>query len=189
MIQPQRIGRFLGVDKFGHVQPDVAIERVAPIWQPLVVFVRDTLISRPSVRSVYLRGSIARGLAIEKFSDADFIYFSETDFDTADIELEKAVAATFPFVKALELFRLDRTGFENIRPGQKRPYYQMLLRLSACFSAAMTSPGTFCRSVSARKWSVTSFPCRATLRDCPGCCRKAATAALNKQCGNGFRDE
>jgi uncharacterized protein len=117
MIQPQRIGRFLGVDKFGHVQPDVAIERVAPIWQPLVVLVREALISRPSVLSVYLRWSIARGLAIENVSDADFIYLSETNFDTADIELEKAVAAAFPFVKGLELFRLDRMGFEKIRPG------------------------------------------------------------------------
>lgn len=134
MIQPQRIGRFLGVDKFGYVQPDVAIERVTPVWQPLVVFVRDALMSRPGVQSVYLRGSIARGLAIENFSDADFIYLSETNFDAADIELEKAIASTFPFVKGLELFRLDRAGFEKkLHPGQKRSYYQMLLKTQCLF--------------------------------------------------------
>ncbi len=135
MIEPQRIGRFLAVDKFGYIQPDVAIERVGTIWRPLLRFVRDGLMSRPGVRSVYLRGSIARGLAIENVSDADFIYFSETNFDPADIEFEDAAAAKFPFAGGLELLRLGRAAFDEIRPRQRRPYFHMLLKTQCLFLA------------------------------------------------------
>ncbi len=128
MIEPQRIGRFLGVDQFGHVKPDVAIEHVGAVWTPLVAYVRDTLMNRPGVQSVYLRGSIPRGLAIEGISDADFLYVSENNFDRADIELAQSVEARFDFVKGLELFRLDRSAFDKIRPPQRRPYYHMLLK-------------------------------------------------------------
>ena len=135
MIQPQRIGRFLGVDDLGYVEPDVAIDNVGAIWKPLVAFVRDVLMNRQGVRSVYIRGSIPRGLAIENISDADFIYFSETNFEAADIELERTIEAKFAFVNGLELSRLDRTAFDKIRASQKRPYFHMLLKTQCLFLA------------------------------------------------------
>ncbi len=135
MIQPQRIGRYLGVDKFGYVKPDVALDQIGAVWKPLVAFVSDALMRRPGVGSVYLRGSIPRGLAIENVSDADFIYFSETNFDPADIELADAAAARFPFARGVELFRLDRAAFDEIRPRQKRPYFHMLLKTQCLFLA------------------------------------------------------
>jgi hypothetical protein len=73
VIQPQRIGRYLSLDENGYVISDVAADRVGAVWQPLVTFVRDALMERKGVRSVYLRGSIPRGLAMENVSDADFI--------------------------------------------------------------------------------------------------------------------
>jgi uncharacterized protein len=135
LIQPQRIGRFLSVDDLGYVKPDVAIDNVGPIWNPLVAFVRDALMNRQGIRSVYIRGSIPRGLAIENISDADFIYFSETKCEPADIELERIVEAKFAFVKGLELFRLDCASFNNIRPSQERPYFHMLLKTQCLFLA------------------------------------------------------
>lgn len=135
MIQPQRIGRFLSVDECGYVKPDVAIDRIGAVWKPPVAFVRDALMSRQGVRSVYLRGSIARGLAIENVSDADFIYLSDTDYELADVELEQAVEARFAFVKGLELSRLDRATFDKIRPPQRRPYFHMLLKTQCLFLA------------------------------------------------------
>ncbi len=135
VIQPERIGRYLNVDDAGHVQPDVDIDRIGGIWQPVIVFVRDALMNRRGVRSVYLRGSIPRGLAIENVSDADFIYFSETACDPADMELEKATAARFPFVNGLELSRLDRATFDKIDPPRRRPYFHMLLKTQCLFFA------------------------------------------------------
>ncbi len=133
MIQPQRIGRYLGIDQSGHVKPDVAIDRIGTIWKPLVAFVSDALMNRHGVRSVYLRGSIPRGLAIENISDADFMYFSETGFDQADIELEKAVETKFPFVKGVEFSRLNRATFDKVRVPQQRPYFHMLLKTQCLF--------------------------------------------------------
>jgi uncharacterized protein len=135
VIHPQRIGRFLETDEFGYVKPDVAIERVGAVWSPLVAFVRDALISRQGVRSVYLRGSIPRGLAIENVSDADFFYLSEFDFASEDVALELAAEGRFPFVKGLELTRLDRGTLQRIRRPQRRPYFQMLLKTQCLFLA------------------------------------------------------
>lgn len=135
MIQPQRIGRFLFTDEFGHVQPDVAADQIGKAWKPLVDFVNHSLMKRQGVRAVYIRGSIPRGLAIENFSDADFIYFSEADFDVADFELEKAVKVDFPFVQGVELLRLNRAKFEKVNRPQRRPYFHMLLKTQCLFLA------------------------------------------------------
>jgi len=135
VIEPERIGRFLSVDEFGYVQPDVAIDKIGAIWKPLVAFVQNALMNRQGVRSVYLRGSIPRGLAIENISDADFFYFSETDFDPADIELARIVEANFAIVNGLELSRLDRATFDKIHANQRRPYFHMLLKTQCLFLA------------------------------------------------------
>jgi hypothetical protein len=135
MIEPRRIGRFLAVDQFGHVQPDVAADRIGDPWRPLVEFVVRSLMQRESVRSVYIRGSIPRGLAIANISDADFIYFSEVSFDAEDDALQKRVAADFPFVNGLELSRLDRAAFDRIHRRQRRPYFHMLLKTQCLFLA------------------------------------------------------
>jgi len=128
VIAPQRIGRFIGVDELGYVRPDVAIEHVGAPWKPVVSFVSDALMHRPGVRSVYLRGSIPRGLAIENVSDADFIYLADATFDPEDAALEQLLQTKFPFVREFELFRLDHATFEKVYPPQQRPYFHMLLK-------------------------------------------------------------
>lgn len=133
MIEPRRIGRYLSIDEHGYVIPDVAADLVGAVWEPLVAFMRNALIERKAVRSVYLRGSIARGLAVENVSDADFIYLSEANFDSADAELDRAVQEKFPFVKGLELSRLDRSTLDKVRAPQRRPYFQMLLKTQCLF--------------------------------------------------------
>jgi hypothetical protein len=135
MIQPQRIGRFLAVDQFGHVQPDVAADRIGDRWRPVVEFVVRSLMQRNGIRSVYIRGSIPRGLAIENVSDADFVYFSEVKFEEQDSVLKKSAAAYFPFVNGFELFRLDRATFDKIHARQRRPYFHMLLKTQCLFLA------------------------------------------------------
>jgi uncharacterized protein len=135
VIEPQRIGRFLSVDEFGYVEPDVAVDKIGAIWKPLVAFVQDALMNRQGVRSVYLRGSIPRGLAIENISDADFFYFSETDFDPADIELASIVERKFAVVNGLELSRIDRATFDKVHAFRRRPYFHMLLKTQCLFLA------------------------------------------------------
>jgi hypothetical protein len=135
VIQPQRIGRFLSVDRLGYVQPDVAVDRIGSRWKPLVDFVTRSLMKRTDIRSIYLRGSIPRGLAIENLSDADFIYISESNFDHVDAVLEQAAKANFPFVQSLKLLRLGRTELDKVHHPQRRPYFHMLLKTQSLFLA------------------------------------------------------
>lgn len=131
MILPQRIGRFLAVDGSGHVLPDVAVDLIDGGWKPLVEFVTAALMKRQGVGSVYIRGSIPRGLAVENVSDADFIYISEINFDRHDADLEKETKIKFPFVHEIKLFRLDRAAFDKVHRPQNRPYFHMLLKTQA----------------------------------------------------------
>lgn len=135
MIQPRRIGRFLFADELGYVRPDVAVERIGEAWRPLVQFISRSLMARQGVRSVYIRGSIPRGLAIEDVSDADFIYVSEINFDAADLALEAAAQTAFPFVKGVELFRLDSAQFNKRHHPNQRPYFHMLVKTQSLFLA------------------------------------------------------
>jgi predicted nucleotidyltransferase len=135
MIEPRRIGRFLATDRAGYVQPDVAVDLIGSVWRPLVDFVVGALMNRDGVRAVYLRGSIPRGLAIENFSDADFIYLSDTDFDRADSVVEETAKAKFPIVSDLKLFRLTRSNFAKIHHPQQRPYFHMLIKTQSLFLA------------------------------------------------------
>jgi hypothetical protein len=135
MSEPRRIGRFLVTDGLGYVQPDVAIDLIGSVWRPLVDFVVSALMTRDGVRAVYLRGSIPRGLAIANVSDADFIYFSDTDFEQADSLVEDTAKANFPIVSELKLFRLNRTQFDKIHHPQRRPYFHMLIKTQSLFLA------------------------------------------------------
>jgi len=135
MIEPRRVGRFLVTDILGYVQPDVAVDLIGNVWRPLVDFVIGALMNRNGVRAVYLRGSIPRGLAIENVSDADFIYFSDTDFERADRVVEETAKANFPIVSELKLFRLDRAKFDKIHHPQRRPYFHMLIKTQSLFLA------------------------------------------------------
>jgi uncharacterized protein len=135
MIAPRRIGRFLVTDSLGYVQPDVAIDLIGSVWRPLVNFVVSDLMNRNGVRAVYLRGSIPRGLAIENFSDADFIYFSDTEFERADSVVEETAKTHFPILSELKLFRLNRAIFDKIHGPQQRPYFHMLIKTQSLFLA------------------------------------------------------
>jgi hypothetical protein len=135
MSEPRRIGRFLVTDGLGYVQPDVSVDLIGGVWRPLVDFVVSALMSRNGVRAVYVRGSIPRGLAIENVSDADFIYFSDTDFDRADSVVEEAAKLDFPIVSELKLFRLSRAKFDKIHLPQQRPYFHMLIKTQSLFLA------------------------------------------------------
>jgi uncharacterized protein len=135
VIHPQRIGRFLHADRFGYVQPDVAMALVGSTWKPLVDFVTNSLMMRKDIRSVYLRGSIPRGLAIEDVSDADFSYISERDFAREDAILETSVKTKFAFVREVKIFRLNRTELDKVHHPQRRPYFHMLLKTQSLFLA------------------------------------------------------
>lgn len=135
MIEPRKIGRFLELDHLGLVKPDVDLSLIGPSWKPVVKAVTQFLMKTEKVSSVYIRGSVPRGLAIENISDVDFIYIAEESLDEVEKEIEVAIRKRFPYVRELELFRITKKNLFKIRPPQKRPYLQMLLKTQSLFLA------------------------------------------------------
>jgi hypothetical protein len=136
MIQPQRIGRFLKTDEKGFIIPDVSLEQVSPDYLPVLNFVSRALMDSGKVRSVYLRGSVPRGLAIPFLSDADFMYLSDESLDDLELTITEQVKEQFPFLKGLELSRESTEEFHRVYfPQQTRPYVQMLLKTQSLFLA------------------------------------------------------
>lgn len=111
--------------------PDVSHAQIGGPWDQLVHFVSESLMRSPGVKSVYIRGSIPRGLAVLGTSDADFIYFSEEDLKSVEDSIEKESLLLFPFCKGIELVRLNHDSFIKVHDPQKRPYFQMLLKTQA----------------------------------------------------------
>lgn len=71
LIQP--IGSFLAVDKDGFFMNEAAWEKVVEPWRSIVNQTRDVYreIFGNHLRSVYVRGTVAQGRAVESISDID----------------------------------------------------------------------------------------------------------------------
>lgn len=77
-------GRLQPLDERGAVIGDASLERVQPEWKPALDIVLDEWLNLQSVQglsltSVYLRGSIPRGLALDGISDVDTIGIATVD--------------------------------------------------------------------------------------------------------------
>lgn len=73
MIKIQKHGAVLNTDKDGYLIPDVSLDKIVPPWDEAVNFIKKAYIKHLGKRlhSVYIRGSVARGLAVEGISDLD----------------------------------------------------------------------------------------------------------------------
>ncbi len=73
MIEIQKHGAVLHTDPDGYLIPDVSLDNIVPPWDEAVDFIKNAYIGHlgESLHSVYIRGSVARGLAVEGISDLD----------------------------------------------------------------------------------------------------------------------
>ena len=73
MIKIQKHGAVLSTDKDGYLIPDASLDKIVPPWNEAVNFIKEAYIKHLGERlhSVYIRGSIARGLAVEGISGLD----------------------------------------------------------------------------------------------------------------------
>ena len=108
-IQP--IGTFLSMDKDGYIINDLKIENIQPIWnEPVQTIVQEYHeFYGKKLHSIYLRGSVARGLATSSISDIDtfalihsdhFIRWNNTQKQT---QVASAIITKFPFVNDVEM--------------------------------------------------------------------------------------
>jgi hypothetical protein len=132
----KKIGRYLAVDGEGFILPDVAKHLISPQWQALI----DDIIryteenDANNIVSLYIRGSVPRGLAIDFVSDLDLIFIAkicEQKLPPHIIAFREALLQKHPFcngiewsIDAVEVLQIDSSANEA-------PYLRKLLKTQA----------------------------------------------------------
>jgi len=129
LIQPIKSGRCLVLNEDGFVRTDVGYNHIQDHWKEAtecaIQFIKETI----NPTSIYIRGSVPRGLAIDGISDLDLICLSEiSDSSVLRKQLDAKITARFPFIKGVECVSLNQEEFAKVYEGQTRPYYHMLLK-------------------------------------------------------------
>lgn len=109
-IRIEEYGRFFQQNEWGYLLNDCEINNLKSPWLELVETWKQNCLSifNPSIISIYLRGSIPRGLAIEGFSDLDGIIIIDQNYIDNDhikiglSNLEKNLRSKFPFCTGIE---------------------------------------------------------------------------------------
>ena len=110
-MEIRRLGGYLELDERGYLKKRADASNARGRWLDAVVAVKEAYLSRwgDSLHSVYLRGSVVNGGAVEDVSDLDsFAVFREGGFDGQSVEAWEREAARdlekrFPFVAGFEL--------------------------------------------------------------------------------------
>jgi len=114
-VEVRKVGRLVPVDAGGFVVRDVSAENIRPPWDaPLRAAVKVILEHWSElVHTVYVRGSVPHGLAVEGVSDVDCYVVVRGSLDTLDRSWISAACekldAEFPFQTGIEIqpFSLD----------------------------------------------------------------------------------
>jgi len=73
MTEILKIGRLLKTDKDGYIVSESSAEKIASPWKEAVEEIKNAYLSHLGdiVHSIYVRGTVSRGEAIESISDID----------------------------------------------------------------------------------------------------------------------
>lgn len=103
------IGSFLQTDADGFIVNTTSPEKIQSAWLPAVEMVRDAYKQHfgEHLHSVYIRGSVAKGEAIDNISDIDsfaVVTLPHDDIDTSwSKDLEEEITKKLPFVVGVEI--------------------------------------------------------------------------------------
>lgn len=102
-------GKFNDIDSEGYILNSGVYPVIQEVYRAPVQLAVDLALSRFSdiIHSIYLRGSVAKGIAVPNISDIDFIFISSRSVtrEEKDIlykEFEPQVCTTFPFINDIE---------------------------------------------------------------------------------------
>ncbi|HEY0980295.1 MAG TPA: nucleotidyltransferase [Candidatus Paceibacterota bacterium] len=105
----QAIGSFLQTDTDGFIVNTTSPEKIQAAWMPAVEMVKDAYQKHlgEHLHSVYIRGSVAKGQAINNISDIDSFAVVTVSYDDVDIQWSKdfveKVKKQFPFIVGVEI--------------------------------------------------------------------------------------
>jgi hypothetical protein len=132
MTTVKKIGRYLTADAEGCLIPDVSAENIQPRWQPLVRAVIDYAAANNDMLSLYLRGSVPRGSAVDGASDLDLIAIIREEASKPDVrEIRYKLLQAFPFCQNIEWIAHRPSDLARITPPQTIPYLVALLKTQA----------------------------------------------------------
>lgn len=111
----RRIGSTCRVDEQGYIMNDSSLHNVGSHFKKAIMFFKDVTLEnfRCEIHSIYIRGSVPRGLGIEGVSDLDVILVTDSHPEKLDgrllEDIEKRVVAAYPFVNGVEMscFHVD----------------------------------------------------------------------------------
>ncbi len=109
MIEIQKIGGYLEIDKDGFIIKKASADKFQEKWKPVIKEIKNAYIEHfgDKLHSVYIRGSVAKGEAIDGIADLDSIAVVNLPNEQIDIkwkeELNKQIIDKYPFIKNVEI--------------------------------------------------------------------------------------
>jgi len=108
-----KIGRLLKTDKEGFIVSESSVEKIVSPWLEVVGEVKQRYIKHlgNDLHSIYVRGSVARGGAIEGISDIDTIAVMLREPQAADFKwgegVERSLKQDYPFSTGAEIYLIS----------------------------------------------------------------------------------
>ncbi|MEY8347293.1 nucleotidyltransferase [Bacillus cereus] len=105
----KKIGRFCPVDDTGYIINDSHINKIQPVFLEVIKEVKNTCFQslQDDLHSIYIRGSVPRGIGIEGIADIDTIILVRKDPKILDLEriesIEQQLLTKFDCISGVEL--------------------------------------------------------------------------------------
>lgn len=128
-IEIQPLGSYFEIDSEGYVVNPTSLEKIQEEWKPVVAEAVAAFKARfgEKLKNVYIRGSVAKGQAIQNISDLDSFSYIDLPLKDIDLTWEKEagneIKNKYPFVEGVELMS---------RPLGIGPMNRILLNQSVC---------------------------------------------------------
>lgn len=107
-VKIQNIGSYFEVDQQGFIINPTSLEKIQSQWKPVIEEVSKVYqdLYGENLENVYIRGSVAKGQAVENISDIDTFAYVHLDKDNINYEwvndAERIIIEKYPFVEGVE---------------------------------------------------------------------------------------
>lgn len=114
MTEIKNIGGYLLLDSQGNIIPSASLTKIQPQWKPLIEKTVDAYKEHygSALVSVYVRGSVAKGEAIDDISDLDTIAVVDLEEKSISTNWGKVfsdeLVGSYPFVEKIEIMAETR---------------------------------------------------------------------------------
>jgi hypothetical protein len=107
-IEIVEIGSYFDIDENGYLVNPTSQDKIQTRWQPVIEAVLETYqkVFGEKLQNVYIRGSVAKGEAVDNVSDIDTFAYVDMEKDEINYDwvnkAEKIILEKYPFVEGIE---------------------------------------------------------------------------------------